>query len=78
MIVIPVLLRNVSFQSMGWSMTKYRVEIDDGDGNIDWIEVDAQDDNEAVDSAIKKTADLKPEADPDLMVVITVELESNA
>ena len=61
---------------MGWSMTKYRVEIDDGDGNIDWIEVDAQDDNEAVDSAIKKTADLKPEADPDLMVVITVEPES--
>ena len=78
MIVNPVLLRNFSFQSMGWSMTKYRVEIDDGDGNIDWIEVNAQDDNEAVDSAIKKTADLKPEADPDLMVVITVEPESNA
>ena len=34
-------------------MAKYKVEIDDGDGNIEWIEVDALDDNEAVDSATK-------------------------
>ena len=54
-------------------MTKYRVELDDGDGNIDWIEVNALDENEAVDAATKKLSDLKPEADPDLMVVITLE-----
>lgn len=54
-------------------MTKYRVEIDDGDGNIEWIEVDALDENDATDSAVKKLAILKPEADPDLMVVITLE-----
>jgi len=54
-------------------MTKYRVEIDDGDGNIEWIEVDALDENDAVDAATKKLSDLKPEADPDLMVVITLE-----
>ena len=54
-------------------MTKYRVEIDDGDGNIEWIEVDALDENEAVDAATKKLSDLKPEADPDLMVAITIE-----
>jgi len=54
-------------------MTKYRVEIDDGDGNIEWIEVDALDENDAVDAATKKLSDLKPHADPDLMVVITLE-----
>ena len=54
-------------------MTKYRVEIDDGDGNIEWIEVDALDENEAVDVATKQLSDLKPEADSDLMVVITIE-----
>ena len=54
-------------------MAKYRVEMDDGDGNIDWIEVCASNENEAVDAATKKLADLKPEADPDLMVVITLE-----
>ena len=54
-------------------MTKYRIEIDDGDGNIEWIEVDALDENEAVDAATKKLSDLKPEADPDLMVAITIE-----
>ena len=54
-------------------MTKYRVEIDDGDGNIEWIEVDAIDENHAADSAVEKLVNLKPEADPDLMVVITLE-----
>ena len=54
-------------------MTKYRVQIDDGDGKIEWIEVEAVDENDAADSAAKKLAILKPEADPDLMVVITIE-----
>ncbi len=54
-------------------MTKYRVEIDDGDGNIEWIEVDALDENDAVDAAIKQLSNLRPEADSDLMVVITIE-----
>ena len=59
----------------GRGMSTYRVEIDDGDGNIEWIEVDALNENEASDLAIKKLANLKPEADPDLMVVITLETD---
>ena len=35
--------------------------------------VRALDENEAVDAATKQLSDLKPEADSDLMVVITIE-----
>ena len=53
-------------------MAVYKVEIDDGDGNMEWIEVDAEDENEAVDLSVKKLAIMKPEADSELMVVISL------
>ena len=54
-------------------MITYNVEIDDGDGDISWIEVEAVDDNDAIEAAKEKLASIKPDAESDLMVVITLE-----
>lgn len=55
-------------------MGKYKVEIDDGDGNIHWLDVEAGDENGASDAARRQLAELDSEADSDLFVVITIEL----
>jgi len=57
-------------------MNKYKVEIDDGDGNIEWIDVEANDESSVVDVAVAQFSKMKPEADSDLMVIISIEKTS--
>ena len=57
-------------------MNKYKVEMDDGDGNIEWIDVEAKDESSVVDVAVAEFSKMKPEADSDLMVIISIEKTS--
>ena len=57
-------------------MNKYKVEMDDGDGNIEWIDVEAKDESSVVDVAVAEFSKMKPEADSDLMVIISIEITS--
>jgi len=52
---------------------KYKVEIDDGDGNIHLLDVVADDENGASDMACQQLAQLDSEADSDLFVVISID-----
>ena len=59
-------------------MKLYNIEIDDGDGNIETISVEAKDEDEAISLAKQKLLTISNEADLDLMVVISLWSESKS
>ena len=54
-------------------MQKFNVQIDDGDGSIEWIQVDAVGEDDAADKAKQILLSMNKHIDDDLVVVITIE-----
>lgn len=53
-------------------MKSFKVEIDDGTGNISWLDIEADNPDGAADTACRKLAEQDSSLESELMVVITV------
>lgn len=51
---------------------KYEVEIDDGNGNISWVSVEADNENDADEAAKKMLLASNPDAEETMTVVISI------
>lgn len=56
----------------GCLVKSFKVEIDDGTGNISWLDIEADNSDGAADAACRMLAEQDSSLDPELMVVITV------